>query len=85
MGKKSRKYARSRVLATADPDLTIRVVDSGWTAEEWAAIADAMSRYVPNGREPNVSRRGGGPAPEPSVASLLASRQIQQQLREASR
>ena len=85
MGKKRREYARSKVLATADPDRTIRVVDSGWNAEEWAAIADAMSRYVPNGREPNVSRRGGGPAPEPSVASLLASRQIQQQLREASR
>ena len=86
MSRKKRNSERpARVCATADPQLVVRVIDSGWDAEEWAQITEAMAKYVPNGREPNVSRRGGGPSPEPSVASLLASRQIQHQLREASR
>ena len=88
MGRKKRNSERpARVCATADPQLVVRVIDSG--AEEWAQITEAMAKYVPNGREANVAKRFGklttASPRKPSVASLLASRQIQHQLREASR
>jgi len=90
MGRKKRNSERpARVCATADPQLVVRVIDSGWDAEEWAQITEAMAKYVPNGREANVAKRFGklttASPRKPSVASLLASRQIQHQLREASR
>ena len=88
MSRKKRNSERpARACATADPQLVVRVIDSG--AEEWAQITEAMAKYVPNGREANVAKRFGklttASPRKPSVASLLASRQIQHQLREASR
>jgi hypothetical protein len=57
MSKRKWKDRSARVCATADPDLVVRVIDSGYNAEEWAQITEAMRRYVPNGDEANVSRR----------------------------
>jgi hypothetical protein len=66
----------------------VRYADSGWSQEEWQLIEDAMRKHVPDPRAWNVFRRGGGPvkpAPEPSIASLLASRQVRGQLAKGPR
>jgi hypothetical protein len=54
---KKKKEPQGRWLATADPKLVIFYLDSGWTAHQWAGIAEMTSRLIPDPTEPNVFPR----------------------------
>ena len=81
-----RPKTKMRNIATANPDLMVRYIDSGYDLDEWLAICEAMRRHDPDPKAPNVFPRRQGkdiakPAVgKPSIASLLASRQIQEQI-----